>query len=357
MCSEGQLAPCAPPAASNRLPVLAVLPDELFFYLSPPRGGVRGRVAKNAIQMTLRHSFPALMPTQQTGVVQIARDEVVAFCSHPKLEDFFKEHHAELERASILSTEFILAKALARSMNLQSWVWESGDSLWALTTQDQLLYFPGSEEELQARLATYKIREPLQRVHSRDIFVQLAEHQVSPTRFSLPLVGVTKEYSAISRFTSKSAMLFIMFIMMLCIGQGLRYYAALSSANAQQRAISAQYVTVLGPNLGDDPYGRLLSMLEKARRGANNGVNLLGLLACVSSGAPAGLTLDGFSLTIAGGMLSGQARSYEELDTWLRGLSASKEFSFSLDKASTVGKQVEFSLSVRSKLSGGAHDS
>ena len=344
-----QFLPSSPPVDHNKAPVLALLPDELFFYLSPPKGVVQGRAALVAARMAMRHSFPALSPTQQSGIVQIAPDEAVAFCSHPKLDVFLKEHGAALDQATFLTTEFILAKAAARAAHLETWVWVSDDSPHALVSQDELHYFRSGEGELQARLLTQKLDNPPPRLHLEKIFEILADHDSRLEHLRIAVKGVSAEWGAASQLTRKVALLAAIIGVLFCLGQGLRFFAVRASAEALGQSMSAQYMSVLGQELGDDPYGRLLSRLEKVRRGADSGLDALDLLDQISHSAPQGLVLDGFTLTIGGGTLKGQAASYENLEELLRGLSSSQRFIFTLDKAATVGKSVEFSLSVKTK--------
>jgi hypothetical protein len=130
-------------------------------------------------------------------------------------------------------------------------------------------------------------------------------------------------------------------------GQGVRYSLHL----AQLREIEAQtdvlYASVLGPDIGQSPFGRL--QFEHGKLAARRGLGLdpLSVLAALSRPAVESLRIEGVSLTGKSGRVRGFfGPNVDRFDDFLHALSRDEQFIFSLEKREDVFGGILFSLTV-----------
>jgi hypothetical protein len=116
----------------------------------------------------------------------------------------------------------------------------------------------------------------------------------------------------------------------LCAGQALRLASHLAAAREYREALHELYVSVLGPDPGASPFGRL--QFERGKRKALGGqeVNVLGLLAALSQTAPQGLRIDSLNLRPKFGEVQAAVGSEAALEKYLKSLADNDEFLVSL---------------------------
>lgn len=130
-------------------------------------------------------------------------------------------------------------------------------------------------------------------------------------------------------------------------GQVVRY----SLYRAQLMEIEAQtdvlYASVLGPDIGQSPFGRL--QFEHGKLAARRGLGLdpLSVLAALSRPAVESLRIEGVSLTGKSGRVRGFfGPNVDHFDDYLNALSRDEQFVFSLEKREDVFGGILFSLTV-----------
>ena len=133
-------------------------------------------------------------------------------------------------------------------------------------------------------------------------------------------------------------------------GQGLRYYlnwAQLAEIRAETERL---YKSVLGPDIGGSPFGRL--QFEHGKLMASNRIGLdpMNVLAALSRPAGQGVRLDGLNLNgTAGrvrGVFGGEMAGFKE---YLEKLSDDDHYLFSLYKSEETSGGVIFSLRVEAR--------
>jgi len=347
LVENGRLAPAEAPQKNNCEPIVALLPDDLF-YFTPAPGGRGSRAGKATVRLYMQHSLPELLPEQHQGVVKIPGG-VLGFRSHPGLAAFLAEHRAELEGVSALYPESLLAVTAAHSEKLTRWTWTSRHGITVAASEKGLHFFRSDGQEADARLEAMDARDEARALTREDIYEILFRHNVRPARLHMPIKGLHSRTRTITGLSAKAVAAVAAMALLLCLGQAVRLYKANATAGPLQETLNAQYASVLGNDLGKDPFGRLLSRLEQAKHTKAQGLDLLQLLAALSKHAPKGFLLDEFNLTVSGGTLQGRIGSYEGLDGLIAALSTDEAFTFTLDKAESAAKMVTFNLSVRQR--------
>lgn len=130
-------------------------------------------------------------------------------------------------------------------------------------------------------------------------------------------------------------------------GQGVRYWLNHAQLAAIRAETNRLYHSVLGPDIGGSPFGRLQFEHGKLMASSRIGLGPLGVLAALSRPAGEGLRVDGMSLTGARGRIhgvfSGDEAGFME---YVKRLSDDDHYLFSVYKIEELGKGLAFSLVV-----------
>ena len=143
----------------------------------------------------------------------------------------------------------------------------------------------------------------------------------------------------------------LVWVVAICLlflgGQGVRYYLGWSQLSAIQTETENLYRSVLGPDIGGSPFGRLQFEHGKLMAASRIGLDTLSVLDVLSSPAGQGLRLESLSLN----GLSGRARGVFEgnmakLEDYLRKLSDDDHYIFTAYKNEELPNGVLFNLRV-----------
>lgn len=130
-------------------------------------------------------------------------------------------------------------------------------------------------------------------------------------------------------------------------GQGLRYFFHYTQLEEIRSEINAQYMSALGQDIGDSPFGRLQFEHGKLLATDSIGLDPLRLLAALSRPADENLRLEGITLSGKAGRVRGSfAGDEQEFTTYLDKLTDDDHYLFSLYKSDPVGDLIVFSLNV-----------
>jgi hypothetical protein len=133
-------------------------------------------------------------------------------------------------------------------------------------------------------------------------------------------------------------------------GQGVRYYLNYVQLAAIRAQTEKLYHSVLGPDIGGSPFGRLQFEHGKLMASKRIGLDPLGVLAALSKPAGEGLRVDGVSLTGTRGRVRGFFSGDEAGFTkYMEKLSDDDRYLFSVYKTDDLGEGVSFSLTVEPK--------
>ena len=137
---------------------------------------------------------------------------------------------------------------------------------------------------------------------------------------------------------------------MFLLGQGLRYHFNLAQIEQIKGETSKLYSSVLGPDIGQSPFGRLQFEQGKLAATRRIGLDPLSVLASLSRPAMESLRLEGLTLTGK----SGRARGFfgpnvDRFDGYIDALSDDDHYFFSLEKREDVFGGITFSLIVEPK--------
>lgn len=131
----------------------------------------------------------------------------------------------------------------------------------------------------------------------------------------------------------------------LC-GQGMRYHFN----NAQLFEIKLEtdklYRSVLGPDIGNSPFGRLQFEHGKLMAESRIGLDPLNMLTALSRPAPESLRLEGLTLKGTRGRLRGSCSDPVAYKRYLDALSEDEQFLFSVYKSDETAEGVAFILTV-----------
>lgn len=133
-------------------------------------------------------------------------------------------------------------------------------------------------------------------------------------------------------------------------GQLLRYGFNLSQLDNIREETRRLYTSVLGPDIGNSPFGRLQFEQGKLAATLRIGLDPLSVLAALSKDAPVSLRLEGMQLSGKRGTVRGFfGPSVNGFDTYIDQLSENDAYFFTLDKREEVFGGITFSLLVEPK--------
>ena len=137
---------------------------------------------------------------------------------------------------------------------------------------------------------------------------------------------------------------------MFMVGQGLRYYSNFAQIEEINGETDKLYISALGPDIGNSPFGRLQFEHGKLMATRRIGLDPLSILASLSRPAMESLRLEGLTLTGK----TGRARGFfgpnvDRFEGYLDALSEDDHYSFLLEKREEVFGGILFSLIVEPK--------
>ncbi|XXJ17993.1 hypothetical protein ACR42D_00250 [Desulfovibrio caledoniensis] len=133
-------------------------------------------------------------------------------------------------------------------------------------------------------------------------------------------------------------------------GQGVRYYLNYMQLKTIKAQTEKLYHSVLGPDIGGSPFGRLQFEHGKLMAVKSIGLDPLSVLAALSKPAGERVRVDGVSLTGTMGRVRGYYSGDEAGFTrYLEKLSDDDRYLFSVYKTDAFGGGVSFSLNVEPK--------
>lgn len=347
MVFDGQnLSESQGPPEKNRNPVVALLPDPLFFFFKP-KGAIKPRHAKSATMMQMNYSFP--MPEGGFNVLRPSGNAVIGYTSHDLLDQFLERHREVLAQATVLTTSFTVCWRAAVAEGLSVWSWNGQGGMRILASGDDLTYFRGSSEEFRNRFERLGLDGEPEYIDLPKACSILAEKKVRWARLNLTTgrKSVSDKTFSIDFKPYIAAAVMVTFIGLLFIaGQYHRWQQSQEQAEQWRGKLKELYISALGPNPGSDPYGKILYKLDQLKSGGNQagGVDVLGLIAVLSESAPIGIQIEGINLGPESGNIRGKLASYEEVDSMMEKLSASSQFRFVLEQANNVEDGISISL-------------
>jgi len=343
-CDPDGTNPCEDPGPGVKQPVVAALPDRLFCLVpSAPldKGGLRN--AKAAMRLRIRHTYPPLFTGQEEGVFSPTPGRVLGFITHPDLPEFTARHATVLERAQFVTTPLALAFA---AITRDPFIWRGPDGTRAFCRGDTLHNHLRSEDDLTARIKSADMDTAPEECDLHQAAATLARTPEALRKLRLPLQGLGKETDLPPALWAKTAIAISIIGLLLCAGEFLRYRGMQGKADAMSRMLNEQYTQALDGPLGKDPFGRLLYRLEEVKGGRTVGVDVLGLLALVSTSAPAGFSVESLTLTGDFGSMRAKAGSFQDLESLLGKLSGSERYRFSLEQATNSESGVDATLKI-----------
>ncbi|WP_432734438.1 hypothetical protein [Maridesulfovibrio sp. FT414] len=347
MLFDGEtLSESAGPAEKNRNPVVALLPDPLFFFFKP-KGAIKPRHAKSATLMQMNYSFP--MTGGGFNVLRPSGNAVLGYVPHDLLDRFLEQHREVLAKATVLTTSFTVCWRAAVAEGLSVWSWKGQGNMCILASGDSLTYFRGSEEEFNGRLERLGLDGDPEMMDLPKACAVFAEKKIRWARLNLATgkKSVSDKAAAISYKPYIAAAVLVSLVGLLFIGgQYHRWQQSRQQAEEWRGKLHEVYVSALGPNPGSDPYGKILYKLDQIKSGGNQGggIDVLGILAILSDSAPVGIEIEGFNLGPESGNIRGKLGSYEEIDSMMEKLSANPKINFVLEHANNVDGGVSISL-------------
>lgn len=342
------------PKSSRSLPVLAIIPDKMFFFFQPESdhhsGNLRQRTA--AARLELEQAFPA--QASETGpdiVLDAGRTHLLGCFPHPELTEFCRRHQDILTRANAVTTPFFLAWNAGHRLKIDSWVWSNPeDGTTAAMVHGKVTFFPGTGLELKARLI-----EPSESDTTGKPLVSPKEWrlpellQAAPdigwSQLRLPLPVAEGERSG-SRQLVRLWIAMALLGGLVCIGQALRLSDQQAQVHRWEQSINRLYAEVLTPPLGDDPFGRLLFRHSQVQGPIQSGPDALGMLGLLSASAPPEFHVENFSLGPNSGIIRARLADYEQLEALLKALEGQGRLRFDLDQASSADDAVLATLRV-----------
>ncbi len=334
------------PPEKNRNPVVALLPDPLFFFFKP-KGLIKSRHAKSATMMQMNYSFP--MPEGGFSVLKPSGNAVLGYTSHDLLNQFLERHRDVLAKASVLTTSFAVCWRAAVAEGLSVWSWKGQGGMRILASGEELTYFRGSKEEFSNRFERLGLDGDPEEISLAKACSIFAAKKVRWARINLTTgkKSVSDKTVSIDLKPYVAAAVLVTFIgLLFIVGQYHRWQQSNDHATEWRGKLKELYVSALGPNPGSDPYGKILYKLDQLKSGAGQGggVDVLGLISILSESAPVGIEIEGINLGPESGNIRGKVASYEEIDSMMEKLSASNQFKFVLEQATNVEGGVSISL-------------
>jgi hypothetical protein len=336
------------PKSLRSLPVLALIPDRLFFFYQPESdhhsGSLRQRTA--AARLELEQIFPAQTTENGSGIVLDAgRSHLLGCLPHPELTEFARRHQDILTRANAVTTPFFLAWNAGHRRKIESWVWNNPeDGATAAMLHGQMTFFPGNGAELETRISEASgagnTGRPLQ------VDTQWSLHDLLQTapdigwsQLRLPLSVADGERPG-SRQLVRLWIATALLGGLVCLGQALRLSDQQAQVEHWEQATNRLYSEVLTPPLGDDPFGRLLFRHSRLQGPAQSGPDALAMLGLLSASAPPDFHVETFSLGPNSGIIRARLADYEQLEALLKALEGQDSIRFDLDQASSADDAV-----------------
>lgn len=157
-----------------------------------------------------------------------------------------------------------------------------------------------------------------------------------------------------SNSASKKFIRNLVWVVIICalflIGQLLRYHFNHTQLDEILAQTDKLYVSVLGPDIGNSPFGRLQFEHGKLAATHRIGLDPVSVLAALSRPAVESLRLEGISLDGKRGRARGFfGPNVERFDEYIDALSDDEQFFFSLEKREEVFGGLTFSLIVEPK--------
>lgn len=334
------------PAEKNRNPVIALLPDPLFFFFKP-RGVTKSRHAKSATLMQMNYSFPV----QEEGfsVLRPSGGAVLGYTAHDLLDRFLDQHREVLAKATVLTTAFTVCWRAAVAEGLSVWSWKGQGGVRVLASGDELTYFRGGQDEFDSRFDRLSLDGKPEVMELEAACIIFSDKKIRWTRLNLATgkkSGADKGISLDFKPYIVAAVLVTFIGMLFITGQYHRWTNSQDQAAQWRGKLKEVYVSALGPNPGSDPYGKILYKLDQLKSGGNqgSGIDVLGLIAVLSESAPVGIEIEGFNLGADSGNIRGKVSSYEEIDAMMEKLAANAQFNFVLEQANNVDGGISISL-------------
>lgn len=143
----------------------------------------------------------------------------------------------------------------------------------------------------------------------------------------------------------------LVWVMAVCAlflgGQGLRYYLSWAQLDAIRTETENLYKSVLGPDIGGSPFGRLQFEHGKLMAASRIGLDPLSVLAALSGPAGQPLRLESLALHGTSGRIRGVYEGKpEKFQNYMEALSDDDQYLFSLYKSDETPAGVVFNLRV-----------
>lgn len=130
-------------------------------------------------------------------------------------------------------------------------------------------------------------------------------------------------------------------------GQLVRWHAGANQSSKLSSEIKRLYISTLGKDYGESPYGRLQFELGKLRAARKTGLDPLAVLAALSRPADIGVRVDSMNFEGEGGTIKGHyLPDPEGLNSYIKALSTNDTFQFTLNTREEVFGGIAFTLQV-----------
>ncbi len=338
----------APPGKTDAI-ILALLPDQFFFFIQPNTFQTKSTKALIAAsRLQLQHAIPPLPEGWEMGLLRPLKGRILGFVRRPELEAFIERHQAALSRARAVTTSFILAWHAAQENSLPEWSWEGAEGERSLAVQDLLFYCRAETDEMDARSRSLLPpgQAPVQ-LNLAEILADLHQRKQKWSHLRLP-TKLTRAEDADLRPLVRTMAVFTLIGFLFILGQIVRLNAWKNKAAHWRTETNTLYSLVLGPDLGADPYGKLLFTLDQLSSGGTQGFDVFECLAALSREAPESLTVESLSVSGDSGVVSATVKTYDQVDKFMEGLKGQTRFQFTLDQATNTDKGVKINLRVAS---------
>jgi hypothetical protein len=344
LIAHNQLQRVDPPPAQTKLPILAVIPDRYFFFYLPRQ--IHNTQRKNmhqAAELQLKHLFPPSNADEDRQLLDTGQ-EILGVFSGSKVQSFVHKNSELLTRASIVTTPFLIARALASPSDSITWSMHNSEDPFLLCTVDTLHYLSDEVQEVDYRLQTIHSSRP-EHLDFEDLVLQLATRSIPWSRLRIPLPELGSKTNHVrSMFKAAAALLLIGLI--FCAGEALKLRSAVQYKDQWLQSLDALYIQALGPDYGNDPYGLLLYQAQEAQGQDSNRLDFLDFLGRMSKVAPNSLEILDMSLNTDTGTIQAVVNSFEQMETFVRELQALDSYAFTLDQADSNEQGVQFTLQV-----------
>ena len=335
-----------PPAKGNAL-VIALLPDSFFFYHQPMNLQAKSpKALRTAATLQFQHAFPPLPEGWGAQFLRPVKGQLLGLIHGPELQEFLERHREILARANTVTTAFVLTWFAAAHNGISVWTWAGGSGEKALASPGRLFYFRAGQPELEARIRTrLPAGETPIPLELDAVLSNLAASHPRWSQFRIPVQLSTDEKLETGPLR-RAAIICTAIVLFFLAGQIIRLNIWKGRLTDLRQELQALYSAALGPDLGSDPYGKLLYSLTQLRSGGSQGFDVLGCLQTVSAGAPDTFLVEGVNFSGDSGVVTGTIKTYEQLDSLMNALKDQSRFQFTLDQAVNTDKGIRLSLRV-----------